>query len=174
MKAQSVPSMTVSLWLVAALPGSHALAQQKQHVSFKSPAENIRFTQQQNIDLRDVPNHIVRVYEGRTAFPISNAPVVNGLKIVEEWDTGTGDRIDGNGPDIGYRVYVMENGDKFFARYIGNVQNNSGRFTDTLFGPITGGTGKLVGIQGTIRAVTNFDFKGVNERQTDIEYWIGE
>jgi hypothetical protein len=65
------------------------------------------------------------------------------------------DRIDGNGPDMGYSVYIMENGDKFFARYIGQVQNDSGNFTDTLFGPITGGTGKLLGIQGTVRGVAN-------------------
>jgi hypothetical protein len=154
--------------------GSNALAQEKQKVSFKTPAENMRFTQQQNIEVRDVPNHIVRVYEGHATFPSSNAPVINGLKIVEEWGTGTGDRIDGNGPDMGYSVYVMENGDKFFARLIGHVQNNAGTFTDTLFGPITGGTGKLLGIQGTVRHVVNFNFSGFNDRQTVIEYSINK
>jgi hypothetical protein len=153
---------------------SQAVAQQKQQVSFKTPAENIKFTQQLNIELRDVPNHIVRVYEGHATFPSNDAPVIGGLKIVEEWDSGTGDRIDGNGPDTGYIVFIMENGDKLFARYIGQVQNNSGKFTDTLFGPITGGTGKLLGIQGTTRSVVNFNFSGFNDRQTVIEYSIGK
>jgi hypothetical protein len=97
--------------LAITLPGSNALAQQKQQVSFKSSAEHIRFTQQQNIEVRDVPNHIVRSYEGRTTFP-SNAPVINGVKIVEEWDTGTGDRIEGNGLDkSGHRVQRVYNGE---------------------------------------------------------------
>jgi hypothetical protein len=96
------------------------------------------------------------------------------FKIVEEWDTGTGDRIDGNGPDTGYSVFIMENSDKFFARYVRQVQNNSGRFTDTLYGRITGGTGKLVGMQGTIRGVANFNSSGFNDRQSVIEYSIGK
>jgi hypothetical protein len=116
----------------------------------------------------------VRVYEGHATFPASDAPVINGLKIVEEWDGGTGDRLGGNGQDTGYSVFIMENGDKFFARYVGQVQNNSWKFTDTLFGPITGGTGKLLGIQGTVRGVVNFNFGGFNETQTVIEYSIGK
>jgi hypothetical protein len=155
--------------------GSNALAQQKQQVSFKVPAENSKYTQQQNIDVRDVPNHIVRIYELHRTFPNTNAPVIIGLRIVEEWDTGTGDRIDSNGSDIGYSVFVMENGDKFFARYGGHVQTNSGKSTDTLSGPITGGTGKLLGIQGTVRTVVNFDpAAGFNESQVNIEYSIGK
>jgi hypothetical protein len=108
---------------------SQAVAQQKQQVSFNIPAENKVHAKY----LRDVPNHIVQVYEGHATFPSNDAPVINGLKIVEEWDSGTGDRIDGNGPDTGYGVFIMENRDKCFARYIGQVQNNSGKFTDTLF-----------------------------------------
>jgi hypothetical protein len=160
--------------LVVALLGSNALAQGKQQVSFKTSGENLKFTQQLNIEMRDAPNHIVRVYEGHATFPAGDGPVISGLKIVEEWDGGTGDRLDGNGPDSGYSVFIMENGDKFFARYIGQVQNNSGRFTDTLFGTITGATGKLLGIQGTVRSVVNFNFSGFNERQTVIEYSIGK
>jgi hypothetical protein len=159
----------VLLWL-----GSNALAQQKQLVSFKTPAENVKFTQQLNIELKDAPNHIVGTYEAHANFPGSDAPVINGLRIVEEWSGGTRDRLDGNGPDMGYSVFIIENGDRFFTRYIGHVQNNSGRFTDTTFGPITGGTGKLLGIQGTVRSVANFNFSGFNETQTVIEYSIGK
>jgi hypothetical protein len=153
---------------------SQAVAQQKQQASFKVSAENVKFTQQLNIEVKDVPNHIVGTYEVHTTFPGSDAPVINGLKIVEQFSGGTRDRLDGNGSDNGYAVYVMENGDKFFARYIGQVQNNSGKFTDTAFGPITGGTGKLLGIQGTVKAVANFSFSGFNDFQTVIEYSIGK
>jgi hypothetical protein len=154
---------------------SQAVAQQNQQVSFKNLAENSNYTQQQNIAVRDVPNHIVRIYELHRTFPNANAPVINGLRIVEEWDTGTGDRVDGNGSDIGYSVFVMENGDKVFARYGGHVQTNSGKSTETLSGTITSGTGKLLGIQGTLRTVVNFDpAAGFNENQVNIEYSIGQ
>jgi hypothetical protein len=154
---------------------SQAVAQQNQQVSFKNLAENSKYTQQQNIAVRDVPNHIVRIYELHRTFPNANAPVINGLRIVEEWDTGTGDRVDGNGSDIGYSVFVMENGDKVFARYGGHVQTNSGKSTETLSGTITSGTGKLLGIQGTLRTVVNFDpAAGFNENQVNIEYSIGQ
>jgi hypothetical protein len=155
--------------------GGNALAQEKQQVSFKTLAENSKYTQQQNIAVRDVPNHIVRIYELHRTFPNTNAPVINGLIIVEEWDTGTGDRVDGNGSDIGYSVFVMENGDKVFARYGGHVQTNSGKSTETLSGTITSGTGKLLGIRGTLRTVVNFDpAAGFNETQVNIEYSIGK
>jgi hypothetical protein len=96
--------------------GNQALAQQKQHVSFKALAENSKITQQQNIEIGDVPNHVVRIFETHRTYP-NDPPLINGLSIVEEWDRGTADYIDGNGPvTVQYTVYVMENGGRFFAR----------------------------------------------------------
>jgi hypothetical protein len=161
------------LCLAVALPAGNAFAQEKQHVSFKAPAENSKFTQQLNIDIGDVPNHIVRIFEVHTTFP-SNAPVINGVKLVESWTRGIGDRIDGQGPATQYAVYVMENGDRFSARFDAVVQNVSGKFTSTQVGTITGGTGKFSSIHGAVLIITNFDFKGFNESQTDIDYLIGK
>jgi hypothetical protein len=93
-------------------------------------------------DVGDVPSHVVRVFEIRSTFP-NNAPVVNGLKLVEQWDRGFGGRIDGSGPATIYTVCVMENGDKFFVRNIGVVQNMAGKLINTVVGNITSGTGKL-------------------------------
>ena len=42
------------------LAGGNALAQQKQQVSFKVPAENSKYTQQQFLDVGDTPDHQVR------------------------------------------------------------------------------------------------------------------
>jgi hypothetical protein len=169
------PTTMALLCLVVSLPAGNALAQQKQQVSYKVPAEISKYIVSQNVEVRDMPNHIVRIYELHRTFPSTASPVINGLKIAEEWDAGTADRIDGNGSDIGYSVYLMENGDKFFVRYEGHVQGVTGKGTDTLSGPITGGTGKLLGIQGTVRTVANFDLAaGSNETQTTIEYSIGK
>ena len=71
------------LCLAVSLPAGDAVAQQKQQVSFKVSAEDIKLTQK-NVDVGDVPNHIVNVYEAHTTFP-NNAPVINGLKLAEIW-----------------------------------------------------------------------------------------
>jgi hypothetical protein len=174
MKMRSTLVMAALLCLAVALPGSNVLAQQKQRVSIEAPAENTKYTQQLNIDVGDLPNHIVRVFELHYSFP-TNAPVINGVKVVEGWARGVADYHDGNGPDPLYLVYVMENGDKFFAQTAGVVQRNTEKLAATQVGFITGGTGKFAGMQGIVRTSANFDFKtGFNESQTDIEYLIGK
>jgi hypothetical protein len=81
--------------------------------------------------------------------------------------------VDGNGSATVYSVYAMENGDRFFARANLVIENSGGKPTATQVGRITGGTGKLAGIQGSTRVVTHFDIhSGFNEAQTDIEYAI--
>jgi hypothetical protein len=84
------------------------------------------------------------------------------------------DYIDGNGSSTTYTVYVLENGDKFFSRAALVAQSDgSGKLTATTVGPITGGTGKMAGVQGITRGVATANPKsGVNEGQTEIEYWF--
>jgi hypothetical protein len=174
MNRRSILSISAIAALALAVLPSGAVAQQKLQVSFKTPAENSQYTQQQNIDVGDVPNHIVRVFEIHYTYP-NNAPVINGLKLGEGWARGIADYIDGNGPDPLYLVYVMENGDKFFARTDGVVQSGSGKRTATQVGYITGGTGKFATIQGIVRSVAIINPQaGFNESQTDIKYSIGK
>ena len=79
----AVTLMTIGLLsLAVALPPSNVIAQQKQQVSFKAPAENSKYGIQQNIDVGDVPNRIVRIFEVHRTFP-NNAPVINGIKLAE-------------------------------------------------------------------------------------------
>jgi hypothetical protein len=164
-----------TLCFVLAPLASGTAAEQAQRVSYKTSAENAKYAQQLNVEAGDVPNHIVRVFDLRRIHPASTAPVVNGLKIVEEWVRGTTDIIDGNGSSAVYGVYVMENGDKFFARIAQVNQSKSGKITAVGSGPITGGTGKLAEIHGSVQYIVNFDVKsGFNEGQTDIEYAIGK
>src|SRR6266851_1561338 len=138
---------------------------QKQHISYKVSPENSKVTQQQNIEVGDVPNHVVRAYEVRRTFP-NNAPVIGGLKLVEESDRGTADLIDGNGASNQYMVFTMENGDRFFARGSSVIQVAADKPAATGVASITGGTGKLAAIQGIVRWVATFDLKsGFNENQ---------
>jgi hypothetical protein len=168
------PATLTLLCLAVALPASSAPAQEKQHVSFKALAENSKFTQQLNIDVGDRPNHIVRIFEAHGTFP-TNAPIIDGLKVVDWWVRGIGDRVEGNGPATQYNEFVMENGDKFYARVDGLVQNTSTNLTSTQVGYITGGTGRFATIRGIIRATTNFNYNtGFNENQFEIEYSTGK
>jgi hypothetical protein len=166
---------TMALLLVVALPAGSVAAQEKQHVSYKTPTENTKYVQQLNLDVGNVANHVVRAFEVHRTYP-DNPPVINGLKLVETWERGYVDLIDGNGPVTQYSMYVMENGDKFFARSAGVVQSNgAGKVSATDVGYITGGTGKFATIQGIIRVAANIDRKtGFNETQDDIEYTIGK
>jgi hypothetical protein len=161
--------------LAVSASAGNALAQQKEHFIFKSPAEYNKVTKQQNIDVEDVPLHVVRVFEIHRAVPINDPPVINGLKLVDAWERGFVDLIAGNGFGEQYTVYMMENGDRFFSRSALVLQSSSGKITATGAGYITGGTGKFAAIQGTVRGIVNIDPKGgSNDGQFDVEYMISK
>ena len=161
------------LCLAVAVPAGDAFAQQTQHVSYKVGAENSKYTQQQFLDVGDIAGHQVRSFEIYRSFP-TNAPVFSGMKMKEQWTRGTSDYVDNNGTATTYNVYVLENGDKFFTR--GTVLARSagpGKLSNVTVAYITGGTGKLAGIQGIVRTTGTAEPKaGVNETQVEIEYSI--
>ena len=159
--------------LAIALSSVDATAQQKQKVSFKVDAANAKFTQQLFLDVGDIAGHQVRAYEIHRTFS-TNAPAINGVKVKEAWTRGVSDYTDNNGPNFSYGVFVLENGDKFFLRTSTLAQTAGGgklNFSSVSF--ITGGTGKLTGIQGVMRSNGASDPKaGFNETQYELEYWI--
>jgi hypothetical protein len=171
-----VPAMTVTATVMlcfwGVLDASHGVAEESARVSFKSPAED-KYTQQQNIEVGDMPNHVVRSFELHRTYS-DNEPVINGLRLVEEWDRGIADYVKANGRGTVYSTYLMENGDKFFARTALLVQTDSERLIASNVGIITGGTGKFAGMQGIVRMSTGIEAKTkVNYSQTEIEYSIG-
>jgi hypothetical protein len=116
MKRRTLTLATIVLFSFAiALPIGDVAAQQMQRVSFKTPAANSKYTQQHVLDVGDVAGHQVRIYELHRVFP-TDAPVINGVKVVETWGRNISDYTDNNGPGITYTVYTMEGGDKFFSR----------------------------------------------------------
>jgi len=166
-------TLVALLFLITGLPAVDAIAQEKQRLTFKTSAENTKYTQQHAIEVGDISGHQVRVYEIHRTFP-NNAPVINGMALKEQWTRALSDYTDNNGPGTTYGVYVLENGDKFFTRSALVAQSTgSGKLTASTVGYITGGTGKLSGIQGIVRTVNTADPKaGVNEGQTELEYTI--
>jgi hypothetical protein len=152
------------LCLGATLPASNAAAQEKQRVSFKIPAENTKFTQQYSLDVGDAPGHRLVLFELHRTHP-TNAPVINGVKLLEQIAYALSDNTNGDGTNTGYYTFLMENGDKVFTRYSLVSQRDQ---PSTLVGPITGGTGKFSGIRGVIRQVATTG----SDAQWDIEYWM--
>ena len=80
------------LCLAVSLPARDAVAQQKQQVSIKIPAENVKYGLQQNVVVGDAPNHIVRVFEVHYTVPTNAQPIrvdVPGLVSNKgEWPRG--------------------------------------------------------------------------------------
>ena len=163
------------LCLAVALPAGDAEAQQKQKVSYQSPAANTKYTQQHAIEVEDVPGHILRVYEIHRTYP-NNPPMINGVALKEQFTRGTSDQTDNNGVSINHNTYVLVNGDKFFTRGTTVAQNNGpGKSSNASSAYIVGGTGKLAGIQGVTRGKGASEPKaGINENQTEIEYWFSK
>ena len=110
-----IPTTMALLCLAVAVSSGDAFAQQTQNVSYKVGAENSKYTQQQFLDVGDVAGHQVRSFEIYRSFP-TNAPVINGMKMKEQWTRGVSDYVDNNGTATTYNVYVLDNGDKFFTR----------------------------------------------------------
>ena len=167
--------VVIALLAVSLSVGS-VVAQSKQQVSLRVPIENLKFGIHQSIEVGDVPNHIVRVFELHYAVPSNSAPVINGIRLKEAWQRGTADITDGVGTTSSYFVYLMENGDKFFVRNEAIIRPaGPEKIASVGAGHIFGGTGKLGSIQGTARNATTFNPKtGVaDDAELDIEYSMG-
>jgi hypothetical protein len=161
----------IALFFVVGMTSSNAVAQEKKSVSFGTPPENTKYTEKTEIiDIDDVPNHSFRIFEIHRTYP-NTPPLINGIKMVDSWTRGTSDRIDATGTSIQYVTFVMENGDKVFARMEGFTTSELGKIVVSIAGRITGGTGKFATIQGSVREAVKLD-GGLNENRTDIEYSI--
>jgi len=94
------------LCVAVALPAGDAVAQQKQKVSYKVPAENTKYTQQLTIPVGDVPGHEIRISEIHRTFP-TNPPMINGTRLKEIWSRNSTDWIDLNGPTNSYNTSLL-------------------------------------------------------------------
>src|SRR5207245_8888053 len=94
----------------------------------------------------------IRMFEVRRTWP-ETPPSVEGVKVVEEFARGTADNVAVNGRCVGYGSWRYENGDMSFAEWQNinqAVTNPDGSRKATFTGTylMTGGTGKLRGLEG--------------------------
>jgi len=156
---------------------SETCAQKKQRVSFTTPPENAKYTQQYAIDAGDVPGHKIRIFEVHRTYP-KDPPVFDGFRLKEVWRRGYSDYVYVNGHAWGYDIWVLENGDKIFLEWSGTSSSTDdldrskrSSFVGVL--RITGGTGRFIGIRGLLREQVIFSPKtGYNKAQTEGEYSI--
>jgi hypothetical protein len=170
--------LTVTALAVLLLPGAATTGEddRRQEIVFKVGSANSKYTQQHTIEVGDTPGHQVRLFEVRRTYP-TDAPVINGLKIVESWSRGASDYTNNTGAAIVYHVYIAENGDKFFVQSSTAAVQGQGteKMTTTTVGPVTGGTGSFANIQGFLRASVTADLKaGANETEIRLEYWFSK
>jgi hypothetical protein len=154
-----------------------ASAQGKQETSWKVPEANTSYTQRLNVEVGDVPGHVVRIYEIHRKFA-DPPPIFAGTRAVEGWDRGQAEYVNLNGPSWGYTIFHMANGDKVFARFSGAVRTTVGSDgkTQTVYSGttvLTGGTGKFKGIRGLFHETDNVDIAaGISETNGTGEYWF--
>ena len=163
----------------ALLMVTSADAQEKQKLSFKLPPGVTQYTQRHVLDVGDVPGHQVTLVELHSKYT-NEAPgaVFGGLKEVEDTWPLQADIVNGTGRVWGYGVYLLENGDKIFARsesvlHTTVAPEGAKKSSTTTVITLIGGTGKFKGIRGTLKATTSTDFKtGLGEAVAEGEYWI--
>ena len=145
-------------------------------VLFEAPPAGNRFTQQHAIDVGDAPGHQLRVFELLRTYP-DGAPLIEGVALKEAWIRAMTDFTDLNGIGASYVTYVMENGDKIYAR--GNFVahklpgTDGNRMLKNLTElTVTGGTGRFLSIRGVVRAETVSDNVAFNQNRSEMEYWM--
>lgn len=154
-----------------------AFAQEKQTVAFTLPAGSIHYLQEQTIEVGDVPGHKLRIFESRIDY--QNIKLAfGGVRVKEVFTRGSSDYTNGNGTSSNYSVYLLEDGNKLFARDIGVAQtaaNADGAITfrSTVVATFIGGTGKFRGIKGQLRGnVVRVPGDSVAKADVTGEYWI--
>jgi hypothetical protein len=177
-----VPSKIVvaAIALCALGIAGQALAQEKRSFSVSSTGTKSQYVQQLAIDVDDVAGHQVRVYEIKRTFSVGNAPLIDGVKVVEQWSRGWSSYIAGVGPAMGFYTYVMENGEKIFLEFTAATEakiseSGSKRGSSHSTAKIVGGTGHFAKIRGTEVEVTEFDSdptNGYNRGSGHGEYWF--
>jgi hypothetical protein len=152
-----------------------SIAQQAQIVNL--PTVSTKYTRQHSIEVGDVPNHQIRIFEFQRVYG-ADGPALSGVHIKDSWTHGISDYADSTGSGSVYATHTMENGDRIYAHgsiVTHGVPNAGGKKTLSTLAvlTITGGTGKFLGIRGVVRTETTADLAaGINQGKGEMEYWM--
>ncbi len=164
---------------LAFFASQETFALDRQTVAFSLPAGSIRYTQEQVIEVGDVPGHKLRIFESHLDYQNINL-AFGGVRVKEVITRGASDYTNGNGTSSNYSVYVLEDGNKLFAKDAGVAQTTAtaegvNTFRSAVVVTFTGGTGKFRGIRGQLRGnVVRTPGDSVAKADVTGEYWIEE
>lgn len=131
------------------------------------------YVQEHAIDVGDNPGHQVRVYQLKYQYPKKDL-VFLGVPVKESTTAGISDYTNWSGSFITYSVYMLEDGNKVFARGSGSTQTGpDGARKFSFVDNFVGGTGPYKGIRGQYRGAGEraAGAKSLTESQSG-EYWI--
>jgi hypothetical protein len=141
------------------------------------------YPQQLNIDVGDMPGHIIGAYSLHSVAGPNSKPNCQGLKDKETWTYGMRDYRDRNGRASGYTIETLENGDKIYQEFSGTTEtttaaDGSKKTTYEGVAHYVGGTGRYQTVRGVERDHLVIDWAAGESKPTgthaaaDGEYWF--
>ena len=133
-----------------------AMAGEKQSFTYNKSSSESRYTQENMIDVGDVPGHQVRIFEITWSFK-KDELAFDGVAVKEQWVRGMSDYTNWSGPAMNYSTYLLEDGNKVFSRATTTSQSTANPDGSKVlkFASVenfVGGTGKFAGIRGQAHA----------------------
>jgi hypothetical protein len=170
--------IVMSCALISCVAVTDGWAQGRQKYSTpKAMTATSKYTQTHIIEVGDVPNHQLRIFELHTAYT-GEAPAFDGVKVKERISRAFSDYIDGSGTATGYAINILENGDKVYERVSIQAQtavapDGTKKLSFRSVSTLTGGTGRFTGIRGTLLGGGGSDLRtGLTDTWTEGEYWF--
>jgi len=148
--------------MAMAFISTHAWGQQRIPISFSGEGVKSRWVQQHIIDVDDVAGHQIRIYELQRTYPSENGIVLDGERVIEEWNRGSSNYTTGIGLASSFQTWTTEKGNKVFIESAGSsetVATETGSKRGTYHGTarIVGGTGRFAKIRGLLVGEAKFD-----------------
>jgi hypothetical protein len=154
-----------------------AVEPERYPLSYDAAAAETAYVKHYHIEVGDVPQHVLRLYDLRRVFP-RRPPVFSGVAATEMQERGTAELVDQSGSESAHVTYVLEDGNRVFGRYTGTVRTS--RWPDgsrhyDIQGRIelTGGTGRFASLRGSVSVRFALD-PGAESSQGEStgEYWF--
>jgi hypothetical protein len=176
---RAVPAVLI----VPLLAASGASAQERCKWSSEAGDSQTTYPQQLDIDVGDVPGHLIGAFQIHTVNGPNAKPNCEGLKNKESFTYGLRDYRDKNGHVFGYVVSILENGDKIYSQFSGTTMtvvgaDGSKKTTNESVATWTGGTGRYQAVRGIQRDHGLIEWAPGSAQPTTVhitsdgEYWF--
>jgi hypothetical protein len=146
-------------------------------LSYDAAAADVAIIRQHELEIGDVPHHLLRVYDLRRVFTRRPA-VFAGVAATQMRERGVADLIDQSGTQSAYVTYLLADGSRIFGRYTGTVLSSrwpDGSWHHEIRGRIelTGGSGPFQRLRGSVDVRYALDPGAESSQGESVgEYWF--